>query len=127
MTQTARRRDPSPRLSPPRDLITTVTGSGFAQLVLEARGPVVVEFMSYGCGHCRVLEPILQQVAEALESTQQFFRVNLAVEPELAAQYQVQSIPTLLYFSGGVARDRAVGAAGKKAIVSRLEGLAVKA
>jgi thioredoxin 1 len=86
-----------------------VTGSTFQQLVLEARGPIVVEFMSYGCGHCRELEPILQQVAELLASRERFFRVNLAVEPELAEQYQVEGTPTLLMFLDGAEVGRVDG------------------
>jgi len=48
--------------------IQTVTSSTFNPLVLEGEGPIVVEFMSYGCAHCRVLEPVLQQVAEMVKS-----------------------------------------------------------
>jgi thioredoxin 1 len=98
-----------PRASTTRDRIATVTGATFQRLVLEARGPIVVEFMSYGCGHCRVLEPILQQVAELLESKEQFLRVNLAVEPELAEQYQVQGTPTFLMFLDGAEVGRVDG------------------
>jgi thiol-disulfide isomerase/thioredoxin len=77
--------------------------------VLDARGPIVVEFMSYGCGHCRELEPVLQQVAELLASTERFLRVNLAVEPELAERYQVEGTPTLLMFLDGAEVGRVDG------------------
>ena len=52
-----------------RDRIRTVTGATFEELVLDAQGPVVAEFMSYGCTHCRVMEPILQQVAGMVDGT----------------------------------------------------------
>jgi thioredoxin 1 len=98
-----------PRASTTRDRIATVTGATFERLVLEARGPIVVEFMSYGCGHCRVLEPILQHAAELLESKEQIVRVNLAVEPELAEQYQVEGTPTFLMFLDGAEVGRVDG------------------
>jgi thioredoxin 1 len=84
-----------------QDNIQTVTSSTFNLLVLEGEGPVAVEFMSYGCAHCRLIEPVLQQVAEMLKSTEKIFRVNIAVEPDLAANYEIQGTPTLLMFLHG--------------------------
>jgi thioredoxin 1 len=92
-----------------RDRITTVTGSTFQQLVLKSPGPIVVEFMSYGCGHCRLLEPVLQRAAELLEAEERFFRVNLAVDPELAEQYQIEGTPTFLMFLDGAGVGRVEG------------------
>ncbi len=83
------------------DRIGTVTSGSFEELVLDAEGPVVVEFMSYGCTHCRVMEPILQQVAGMIAPDETIVRVNIAVEQELAARYQVQGTPTLIMFLGG--------------------------
>jgi thioredoxin 1 len=80
------------------DKIQTVTSSTFTRLVLEAEGPVVVEFMSYGCDHCRVIEPVLEQVAEMVQPQERIFRVNIAVEQELAGSYQIQGTPTLIMF-----------------------------
>jgi thioredoxin-like negative regulator of GroEL len=81
--------------------IRTVTSATFKQWVLQGNGPIVVEFMSYGCVHCRAMEPILQQVAEMLKSKEEIFRVNTAVEPELSESYQVQGTPTLIMFLQG--------------------------
>ena len=82
----------------PRDKIQTVTSSTFPRLVLEAEGPIVVEFMSYGCEHCRALEPVLEQVAEMVKPQERIFRVNIAVERDLAGSYQIQGTPTLVMF-----------------------------
>jgi thioredoxin 1 len=92
------------RESPKRssqDRIRTVTGGTFEELVLDAEGPVVAEFMSYGCTHCRVMEPILQQVAGMVEPDETIVRINIAVEPRLAASYAVGGTPTLIMFLGG--------------------------
>jgi thioredoxin 1 len=79
-------------------MIQTVTASTFTRLVLEAEGPIVVEFMSYGCAHCRAIEPVLEQVAKMIEPREKIFRVNIAVEQELAVSYQIQGTPTLVMF-----------------------------
>jgi thioredoxin 1 len=81
--------------------IRTVTSTSFDRQVLEATGPVVVEFMSYGCVHCRAIEPVLQQVAEMVKSKEEIFRVNTAVEQDLSNCYQVQGTPTLIMFLHG--------------------------
>lgn len=83
------------------DGIRTVTSITFSDLVLEGNGPLVVEFMSYGCAYCRVLEPVLQQVAEMVKSEEHIFRVNVAAERELAESYEIQSTPTLVMFLDG--------------------------
>ena len=90
-------------------LIRTVTSETFDPLVLRGTGPIVVEFMSYGCAHCRVIEPILQEVAALVKREETAFRVNIAVEPELAAAYEIQGTPTLIMFLNGRVIGRAEG------------------
>ena len=92
------------RESPKRssqDRIRTVTGGTFEELVLDAEGPVVAEFMSYGCAHCRVMEPILQRVARLVEPDETIVRINIAVEQRLAASYAVEGTPPLIMFLDG--------------------------
>ena len=91
------------------DGIRTVTGSSFTPLVLEGKGPIVVEFMSYGCAHCRAIEPLLQQVAEIVEPGETVFRVNVAIEQELATSYKIEGTPTLLMFLDGKEVGRTEG------------------
>ncbi len=92
-----------------RDVIETLTGDTFDAAVLKGEGPIVVEFMSYGCAHCRVLEPILQRVAETVKTKEKIFRVNIAVEQELAASYAVSGTPTLVMFLDGTEVARVEG------------------
>jgi thioredoxin 1 len=91
------------------DRIRTVTTSTFDRLVLKGQGPIVVEFMSYGCAHCGVIEQDLQQVAEMVESTEKIFRVNIALDRELADIYEVQGTPTLIMFLNGAVVGREEG------------------
>jgi thiol-disulfide isomerase/thioredoxin len=86
----------TPRRRVSSDIIRTVTSDTFNAFVLEGAGPIVVEFMSYGCAHCRAMEPVLQQVAEMVKSKGKIFRVNIAVEQELADSYQIRGTPTFI-------------------------------
>lgn len=91
------------------DLVSTVTGTTFRDLVLGARGQAVVEFMSYGCSHCHAIEPIVQEVAEKMASTQKFYRVNVALDPDLELGYQIDGTPTFVMFLDGVEVGRVEG------------------
>ncbi len=91
------------------DLIKTVTGETFSPLVLQGDGPIAVEFMSYGCAYCRALEPSLQVVADRLRSKEKVFRVNVAVEPDLAETYGIQGTPTIVMFLDGAEVERIQG------------------
>ena len=94
----------NPRTTPrsmSSDKIRTVTSATFNPRVLEGKGPIAVEFMSYGCVHCRAMEPVLQQVAEMVKSKGTIFRVNTAVDQELTDSYEIQGTPTLIMFLHG--------------------------
>jgi thioredoxin 1 len=93
------------------DKIQSVTSNTFDRLVLGGKGPIAVEFMSYGCEHCRAIEPRLQQVAELVEPKEKIYRVNVAVEQELANQYEIQGTPTLIMFLNGAVVGRDEGPA----------------
>src|SRR5665213_2114102 len=80
------------------DRIQTVTSNTFNSLIAEGAGPIAVEFMSYGCGHCRAIEPVLQKVAEMVKSKEKIFRVNTAVDQELADRYEISGTPTMIMF-----------------------------
>jgi thioredoxin 1 len=93
----------------PVDAIGAVTETSFSRLVLEASGPVAVEFMSYDCGHCLRLAPELQEVATMLEGKIRFYRVDLALEEHLAEEYGIAATPTILMFSDGKELGRVEG------------------
>jgi|GEM_PF-191787 len=95
----------------------------FDQEVLKSNRPVVVDFFADWCGPCKMLGPSLEAVAADHRDRALVAKVNVDQNPTLAARYDVQSIPTLLYFSGGELRDRTVGVVSKKDISSRLTAL----
>ncbi len=91
------------------DLIPSLDAAGFASHVLRGQGPIAVEFMSYSCAYCGAIEPVLQQVAETLRSQEAVYKVNVAVEQELASTYAIEGTPTLVMFSQGQELGRAEG------------------
>jgi thioredoxin 1 len=104
-----------------------VTEANFESEVLKSGQPVLVDFWAEWCGPCKMLSPVLDQIAAEQAGRVKIAKVNIDDQPGLAARYGVQAVPTLLYFAGGELRDQQVGAASKKAIVSKLEALSVAA
>jgi thioredoxin 1 len=92
-----------------RDAIPSLDAAGFDARVLKGRGPIAVEFMSYSCAHCGAMEPVLQQVAESLRARETIFRVNVAIELDLASEYAIEGTPTLVMFLDGQEVGRAEG------------------
>lgn len=87
----------------------------FKSVVLESEKPVLVDFYATWCGPCRQMSPILEQVSEE-RSDVKIVKVDVDENQNLAAEYGVMSIPTLIYFKGGKAVSQAVGARSKASI-----------
>lgn len=104
-----------------------INGANFQTEVLQSSQPVLVDFWAEWCGPCKMLGPVLEEIAAEHEGHLKVAKVNVDTNPELAERFGIQSIPTLLYFAGGKVRDKTVGVLSKPAIVSRLEKLAVPA
>ena len=102
-----------------------VNESNFEREVLQARLPVLVDFWAEWCGPCRMLAPVLDEIAREQENHAVVAKVNIDENPALAEKYHIQSIPTLLYFEGGTVRDQVIGLVSKKVIVGKLTALAV--
>ena len=102
------------------DMIQTVTEATFNDVVLQASGPVAVEFMSYGCGFCRAIEPLLQQVTEKLHSAVKIFRVNVPAQSELAGSYGIEGTPTFVMFLNGNEIARSEGPVPTTANISAM-------
>jgi len=107
--------------------IIELNETNFEAEVLQSAQPVLVDYWAGWCGPCKMIAPVLEEIATEQAGRVKVAKVNVDENPGLVGHYEIQSIPTLLYFADGAVRDRIIGAAGKKAIVSRLEGVTVKA
>ncbi len=97
-----------------------VTGNNFQTEVLNDSGLVLVDFWAPWCGPCRMVGPILDQIAQEQAGRVKVVKVNVDKNQELAAHYGVMSIPTMLIFKGGRLVDQLVGAYPKQTIEKRL-------
>lgn len=99
------------------DKIVNITGDVFEKLVLKSDKPVVVDFWASWCGPCRMVAPIMEELAEDFDGKAQIAKVNVDEQGELAAQYRIMSIPTVMVFKDGEVAEKIVGARAKEEFV----------
>ena len=101
--------------------IVNITNANFKEEVLDSDKKVLVDFWAPWCGPCRMVSPIVDEIAEE-NAVVKVAKINIVEQPQLASQYGVMSIPTLMVFENGDVVDKAVGARNKTFILQMLEG-----
>lgn len=100
-----------------------LTDDSFKSEVLESDKPVLVDFWAEWCGPCRVVGPIVEELAGDFEGKAVVGKVDVDTNPGIAQQFGIRNIPTLLYFKNGEVVDKVVGAVPKEQLESKLQSL----
>src|SRR5213076_2866492 len=99
----------------------TVTDATFATDVLQNDKPVLVDFWAEWCGPCKMIAPVLEEIAGDSDGKLRIGKINVDENLELARRFEVMSIPTLILFKDGEAQHRIIGAKGKGQLLQELE------
>ena len=104
-------------------MVKTLTKENFEGEVLNSSGPVLVDFWASWCGPCRMVSPIIDELAEEYAGKLTVGKVNVDEQSELASQYAVVSIPTILVFKNGKVVEKKVGAHSKDDFCDMIDSL----
>lgn len=101
--------------------VVTVTGDNFDSTVLNSDKPVLVDFWASWCGPCRMVSPIVDEIGNESDGRYKVGKINVDEEPDLAARFNVMSIPTLMVFKNGEPAQTSVGVRSKQDILQMLD------
>jgi len=105
------------------DLVISVANDTFDQEVLKASTLVMVDFWATWCGPCKIVAPVVEELAKEYEGKAKFAKVNTDENSELATKFNIRGIPTLIFFKDGDVKDQIVGAVPKAQLKSKIDSL----
>lgn len=98
-----------------------ITDANFEELVLKSDKPVLVDFWAEWCGPCRMVGPVVEDIAKEYEGKAFVGKVNVDVNPEISVKFGIRNIPALLFFKNGEVVDKQVGAVPKSVLTEKLD------
>ena len=101
----------------------TLTDQNFQEEVLNSGEPVLVDFWAAWCGPCRIIAPVIEELAGEFEGRAKIAKMDVDENPQIPMNFGIRSIPTLLFFKDGKVVDQLVGAAPKKMLAEKLDFL----
>ncbi|WJX88156.1 hypothetical protein P8452_70271 [Trifolium repens] len=101
--------------------VVSITDANWQSLVLESDSPVLVEFWAPWCGPCRMIHPIIDELAKQYAGKLKCYKVNTDESPSTATRYGIRSIPTVVIFKDGKEKDTVIGAVPKSTLTSSIE------
>jgi thioredoxin 1 len=104
--------------------VVDITTANYEQEVLKAATPVLVDFWAPWCGPCKMIAPVLDEIANEHAGKFKICKLNVDDEQSLAAQFGIRAIPALIFFKGGQPQGQMTGLQGKQSLVDKLQSLA---
>lgn len=99
-----------------------LTKENWDREVVESEKPILVDFWASWCNPCRMLSPVIEEIAEEAKEEYKVGKVNVDEQPELAAKFKIMSIPTLIVLKNGTVIEKSIGVKGKDEIISMVKG-----
>lgn len=100
-----------------------ITDANFEELVVNSDKPVMIDFWAVWCGPCRMIAPIVEEMAQEYEGKAVIGKVDVDSNPNVAMKYGIRNIPTVLFVKNGEVADKQVGAAPKQSFTTKLDAL----
>jgi len=100
-----------------------ITDANFEELVMKSDKPVLVDFWAVWCGPCRMVGPVVEEIANDYEGKAIVGKVDVDNNPEIASKFGIRNIPTILFMKNGEVVDKQVGAAQKSALTEKLDAI----